>query len=56
MNERMNVPLTNGDEQDAFGKRGKRMLVWAPGERKAIKRGYNRRNRKTVKEELRERY
>jgi len=54
MNERMNVPTTNGDEVDAFGK-GKRALVWQPGERKAIKRGYNRRNRKAVKEELRER-
>ncbi|MCA1800405.1 MAG: hypothetical protein LC650_03850 [Actinobacteria bacterium] len=47
--------MTNGDEVDALSKNGKRFLVWKPGERKAIKRGYNRRNRKTVKEELRER-
>lgn len=53
MNERMNVPLSSGDEYDALT-RSKRYLHWAAGERKAIKRGYNKRNRKAAKQELRD--
>jgi hypothetical protein len=53
MNEYMNVPLTNGDEVDAFGKH-RRSLKWRPGVLKAIKTRYNRRNRKSARLTLQE--
>lgn len=42
---RTGLPLKSGDEQDGLTA-WKRMLNWRPGERAAIKRGYNRRVRK----------
>ncbi len=43
------IPLANGEEQDALT-RWKRYLHWKPGERKKIKRAYNKRARKQAKE------
>ena len=37
-------PVRNGDEQDAFTP-WRRYLHWRPGERKAVKRRANRRDR-----------
>lgn len=51
MKEKMNVPLKNGDEQDALTK-AKKYFNWNAGIRKYIKQGYNQRNRKAVKLEL----
>ena len=42
------VPLRNGDEQDAFS-RYHLILHWRSGERKRIKRNYNRRVRRLAK-------
>ena len=35
-----------GDECDAFSRRSRRMLSWKPGELRAIKRRFWKRNRK----------
>ena len=45
--------LINGDEWDALSP-WKRFLHWRPGERKRIKRGYNRRQRQAWRLSLRE--
>jgi len=42
------IPTKGGDEHDAFS-RFKRVLHWRPGERKAIKRGFNKRARKLAR-------
>ena len=42
----------NGEEQDAFSC-WRRVMAWRPGERKAIKRRSNRRERRKVREVLR---
>ncbi len=47
----MRIPLKGGDEQDALT-RAKRFLHWRAGERKKIKRRYNKRERRTVRETL----
>lgn len=47
------TPCRGGNEYDSFT-RWKQMLGWDAGERKAIKRGYNRRSRKKEKELLRD--
>lgn len=47
------LPLKSGDEQDALSRRAKGYLRWRPGERKAIKRGYQRRMRQIAREALR---
>jgi len=41
------VPMISGDEFDAF-LRFRRYIAWKPGERKRIKRAYNRRLRHTL--------
>lgn len=41
----------SGDEVDAFT-RWRHYLNWKPGQRKRIKRGYNRRERQMVKQEI----
>lgn len=45
------VATTNGPELDAV--EHARDLVWGAGERKAIKRGMNRRHRRQARQELR---
>lgn len=48
-----NIPMSGGDEFDAFT--GWRYLLnWEPGERKELKRQYNRRQRRMLKDELKE--
>lgn len=47
------LPMRSADEYDALTK-WHRVLYWKPGERKAIKRRYNRRVRRVTKQELRE--
>lgn len=47
---RPRIPL-KGDEQDALTG-WRHWLYWRAGERKAIKRGYNRRERRTVKQRI----
>jgi hypothetical protein len=45
--------MSGGDEFDAFT--GWRYLLnWEPGERKELKRQYNRRQRRMLKDELKE--
>jgi hypothetical protein len=53
MDETMNVRANSGSEVDAFGKH-KRAFNWRSGVRKGIKTGYNRRNRKAAKVNLKE--
>ena len=43
----MRIKLKSGDEYDALTK-AKKFHYWKPGERKKIKRGYNKRLRKCV--------
>ena len=43
----MRIKLKSGDEYDALTK-AKKFHHWKPGERKKIKRGYNKRLRKCV--------
>lgn len=43
------IPLKSGDEYDALSRRAKGYLRWRPGERKAIKRGYQRRLRRIAR-------
>ena len=38
--------MISGDEFDALSKKAKKYFHWKPGERKKIKRGYNKRLRK----------
>ena len=45
------IPMIDGDEVDAFSKRHGH-LAWKPGERKQIKRKFNKRSRRKQKEEL----
>lgn len=45
----MRIKLISGDEQDALSKRAKKYYSWRPGERKKIKRGYNKRFRKSFR-------
>ena len=45
------IPMAGGDEFDALT-RWRYFLHWKPGTRKAIKRGYNRRQRAQVRIEL----
>ena len=47
----MKIPLKSGDEYDALTK-AKNYCFWKPGQRKRIKRGYNRRLRKISRQEL----
>jgi hypothetical protein len=44
----MRIPLKYGDEYDALTK-AKNYYHWRPGQRKRIKRGYNKRIRKQIK-------
>lgn len=43
------IPMKTADEYDALT-RWRHFLHWRAGERKRIKRGYNRRERRTTKE------
>jgi hypothetical protein len=45
---RNRIPLKTGDEYDALTK-AKRSHIWRAGDRKAIKRSYNRRVRRELK-------
>jgi len=45
------IPMNSGDEYDALT-RWKRYVHWRPGERKRIKRRYNRRARRLAKADL----
>ena len=40
------IKMISGDEFDALSKKAKKYFHWKPGERKKIKRGYNKRLRK----------
>ena len=40
------IKMKGGDEFDALSKKAKNYYHWKPGERKKIKRGYNKRLRK----------
>lgn len=40
------IKMISGDEFDALSKKAKKDFHWKPGERKKIKRGYNKRLRK----------
>ena len=42
------IKMKGGDEFDALSKKSKNYYHWKPGERKKIKRGYNKRLRKCV--------
>ena len=44
----MRIPLKSGNEYDALTK-AKNYCFWKPGQRKRIKRGYNKRVRKQTK-------
>ena len=44
------IPMTGGDEYDALTC-WRHVYHWKPGTRKAIKRGYNRRQRAMLKQE-----
>jgi len=46
------IPMVGGDEYDALT-RWRRYLNWKPGERKRIKRRYNKRVRRHVRLDLR---
>lgn len=46
------IPMVGGDEHDALT-RWRYFLRWKPGQRKAAKRSYSRRQRATAKQELR---
>lgn len=46
------IPMTSGDEHDALT-RWRHFLHWKPGMRKAIKRGYSRRQRAVERSQLR---
>lgn len=41
----------DGDEQDAFGRWGRRYLIWRPGVRKRTKQRANRRERRQGRQE-----
>ena len=47
---RVEIPYRNGDEQDYFS-RWRRVLSWASGEAKRIKRGYHKRCRRVARAE-----
>lgn len=49
-----NVKIVSADEVDALNKNTKKHLRWKSGERKRIKTEYNQRNRKTIKENLKD--
>lgn len=40
------APTKTGDEVDAFSRMGKRLLKWRAGQRKRIKRSFNKKERK----------
>jgi hypothetical protein len=47
------IPMINGDEYDALTA-AKRYYHWRPGDRKRIKRGYQRRFRQSVRVAMRD--
>jgi hypothetical protein len=42
------IKMKGGDEFDALSKKSKKYYHWKPGERKKIKRSYNKRLRKCI--------
>lgn len=48
----MRRPARSGDEQDAFSG-WRHVMIWRPGERKAIKQRANRRDRRKSRQDLR---
>lgn len=51
-NSRRRAPMKSGDEVDALT-RWRHVLFWKPGERKAVKRSFNRRERREALKEAR---
>ena len=49
-----NKGAANGDEQDAFSRRSRRILHWKRGELKRIKRAFAKRTRRRMKTPLSE--
>lgn len=45
------IPLKGGDEHDGLSKRVKGFFHWKPGERKRLKRRYNKRLRQEGKDD-----
>jgi hypothetical protein len=43
----MRIKMKGGDEFDGLSRRSKRFFLWRAGERKKLKRKYNKRRRKT---------
>ena len=43
----MRIPMKGGDEFDALSFKSKQFFKWRAGERKSLKRKYNKRRRKT---------
>ncbi|QWF85763.1 hypothetical protein [Amycolatopsis sp. CA-230715] len=50
----MKRPRIGGDEQDAFSRHWRHLLHWRPGERKALKKQANKRDRKAAKRSIEE--
>jgi len=51
--DKTKAPLESGMEQDALT-RNKKYFRWNAGVRKAVKRAYNKRNRKYVNQKIRQ--
>jgi hypothetical protein len=50
----MKRPRVNGEEQDAFSRRSRRLLFWQPGELRAIKRRSAKRERRIAREDTKD--
>lgn len=48
------IPLSSGDEYDAFSRTWRRLIGWKSGTVKAVKNGYRRRLRREHREEIRQ--
>jgi hypothetical protein len=47
------IPCADGDEHDALSRRAKKLLRWRAGQRKRLKRSYQRRLRRHLDNETR---
>lgn len=50
MSDKPRIPMKGGDEFDALSTRSKGLCHWKPGERKKLKRKYNKRLRRQGRE------
>jgi hypothetical protein len=50
----MKRPRINGEEEDAFSRRSRRLLFWQPGELHMIKRRSAKRERRNARAEIQE--